>query len=173
MLELHVVFQSCKTDNNNVKAASLDNSLANMSEQLCLKYRDFFDIDKAEQQSSHQSTDHIIELKSNIELLYMHIYNMFLTELKALDEYLIKALAKDWIQEFRSSADTSVLFTLRKSNKLQFCVDYCDLNVITVKNHYSLSLINELLNWLDDFVIFSKINLQNTYHWICICEDDE
>ena len=43
---------------------------------------------------------------------------MFLTELKALDEYLIKTLIKNWIQEFKSSANTFVFFISRKSNEL-------------------------------------------------------
>ena len=42
-----------------------------------------------------------------------------------------------------------------------------------IKNHYSLSLINKLLDWLDDFIMFSKIDLWNAYHCICICEEDE
>ena len=84
---------------------------------------------------------------------------MFSAELKALDKYLIKALIKDWIQEFKSSADTSVLFILRKSDELQFCIDYHALNIMIIKNCYSLSLINKLLDWLDDFVVFSKIDL--------------
>ena len=49
MLELHVIFRSCETDD--VKTA--DNNLVNVFEKLCLKYKDFFDVDKAEQQSSH------------------------------------------------------------------------------------------------------------------------
>ena len=169
MLELCMIFRSCETDN--IKTA--DDNLVNVFEKLCLKYRNFFDVDKAEQQSSHWLTDHVIELKPGFKLLYMQIYNMFLTELKALDEYLIKVLIKDWIQEFKSSADTSVLFILRKSNKLQFCIDYHALNVMTIKNCYLLSLINKLLDQLDSFVVFSKINLQNTYHHIHICKENE
>jgi len=155
VLELHVIFRSCETDN--IKTA--DDDLVNISEKLCLKYRDFFDVNKTEQQSSHQLTDHVIELKSDFKSFYMWIYNMFLTELKALDKYLIKALIKDWIQEFKSFADISVLFILRKSNEFWFCINYYALNVMMIKNHYSLSLINKLLDWLDNFIMFLKINL--------------
>ena len=91
VLELHVIFKSCETDD----AEITDDSLVNVLKKLCLKYRNFFDVNKAEQQSSHQLTDHVIELKPGSESLYMQIYNMFLIELKALDEYLIKALIKD------------------------------------------------------------------------------
>ena len=164
-----MIFKSCETDNIEIT----DDNLVNVFKKLHLKYRNFFDVDKAEQQSSHQLTDHVIELKSDFKSLYMWIYNMFLTELKALDKYLIKALIKNWIQKFKSSADTFVLFTLRKSNKLQFCIDYHALNIMTLKNHYLLSLINKLLDQLDSFVMFSKINLWNAYHHICICEKNE
>ena len=47
ILELRVVFQSCEADDN-VKATSLDNNFINIPEQLCLKYRNFFNINKAE-----------------------------------------------------------------------------------------------------------------------------
>jgi len=49
MLELHVIFKSCETDD--IKIA--DDDLVNVFEKLCLKYRNFFDVDKAEQQSFH------------------------------------------------------------------------------------------------------------------------
>jgi hypothetical protein len=95
VLELCVVFRSCETDNNNIKIISLNNSLANMPEQLCLKYRNFFNINKAEQQPSYQPTDHAIELKSDSKPPYMQIYNISSAELKALDKYLTKTLTKE------------------------------------------------------------------------------
>ena len=67
----------------------------------------------------------------------------------------------------------SILFVLKKSSELCLCVDYWDLNIITIKNWYSLSLISELLNCLDDSTVFSKINLKNAYHCIWIREEDE
>ena len=164
VLELCVIFRSCEIDDTEIT----DDNLVNVLKKLHLKYRNFFDVDKAEQQSSHWLTDHVIELKPDFKSLYMWIYNMFLTEFKALDEYLIKTLIKDWIQEFKSSADTSVLFISRKNNKLQFCINYCALNIMMIKNCYSLSLINKLLDQLDSSVMFLKINLQNTYHCIHI-----
>ena len=67
MLELCVIFRSCKTDDVEIT----DNSLVNVLKKLHLKYRNFFDVDKAEQQSSYWLTDHVIELKSGFESFYM------------------------------------------------------------------------------------------------------
>ena len=96
VLELCVIFWSCETDNAETADLdnSSDNSLVNVSEQLCLKYRNFFNINKTEQQLFHWSTDHTIKLKSDFKLLYMQTYNMSSAELKAFDKYLIKTLIK-------------------------------------------------------------------------------
>jgi hypothetical protein len=55
MLELCVIFKSCETDDvktaDNIKTANDD--FVNVSEKLCLKYKDFFDVNKTKQQLSH------------------------------------------------------------------------------------------------------------------------
>ena len=86
-----------KVNKNNIKDKDevKDSDLVNISERLHKQHRNFFNIYKAKQQLFHQSTDHIIDLKLNTELPYMHTYNMFSAELKALDSYLNKALIKD------------------------------------------------------------------------------
>ncbi len=52
-------------------------------------------------------------------------------------------------------------------------MNYQDLNKITVKNHYSLSLINEILNRLNKIKQFTKLNLKNVYHHFRIQHEDE
>jgi len=90
-----------------------------------------------------------------------------------LQNYLNNALVKGWIQHFVSSAEVSVLFTSKKDSSLWLCVDYCELNRITVKNHHSLPLISETLNWLSGAKIFIKLDLKDVYHCIHICKGDE
>ncbi len=85
-----MTFRSCEMNKNR----AITNDFSNIPESLHFKYRNFFNVDKTEQQPPHQSTDHAIELKSGTEPLYMQIYNMFPTKLKTLDEYLTKTLAK-------------------------------------------------------------------------------
>ncbi len=80
---------------------------------------------------------------------------------------------KGWIQHSVSPAGAPVLFTSKKDSSLWLCVDYCELNNITVKNHHSLLLISETLNWLSGAKIFIKLNLKDVYHCIHICVSDE
>ena len=94
-------------------------------------------------------------------------------ELKALDEYLTKALTKDWIWESKSFAGAPVLFTLRKSGELQFCVDYRALNAMTIKNRYPLPLITEIMDRVTGAEYFSKIDIKEAYHRIRIKAGDE
>ena len=65
------------------------------------------------------------------------------------------------------------MFVSRKNDEFCLCINYYELNIIIIKNCYSLSLTSELLDHVNSSTIFSKINLQNIYHKICIQEDDE
>ena len=178
VFSIQTVYRLCFDDDNN-KAdfwndnSDISNDFTNMFKKLHAKYHDFFNIWNANWLASHQITDHVIDLKLNTEFSYMCMYNMFSAELKTLNNYLNNALVKKWICEFQSSADTFILFVFQKSEELCFYIDYYELNVIIIKNCYLLSLISELLDWLNNLIIFSKIYLQNVYHKICICQNDE
>src|SRR2546429_8048406 len=66
-----------------------------------------------------------------------------------------------------------ILFALRKSRELRLYINYQGLNVITIKNRYPLPLINDLLDHLNDAILFSKLDLRNAYYRIRIREGDE
>ena len=51
---------------------------------------------------------------------------------------------------------------------MQLCVDYKGLNKMTIKNHFALPLISEILDRLAGFTIFTKLDLKNVYYCICI-----
>ena len=111
----------------------------------------------------HQIMNHAIKLKSDTELSYMRTYNMFSTELKILDKYIKNVLAKRWIHESQSSADVSILFISKKSDELHLCVDYQDLNIITIKNWYfffwSVSYLIILMTLLFSWKLISKMSI--------------
>ena len=165
IFEVWTAYRSCFDDDNemnfwNVENASSDD-LTNMLKKLCQKYHNFFNIQNANWLASHQITDHVIDFKFNTEFLYMHTYNMFLMKLKTLNNYFNDILVKKWIHEFQNLTDIFIFFIFWKNKELHFCIDYCELNVIIIKNCYSLLLTSKLLDWLSDLIVFSKINLQN------------
>ncbi len=63
--------------------------------------------------------------------------------------------------------------TSSPNDSLCLCMNYRDLNKITVKNHHSLSLISETLDRLNKVKQFTKLNLKNAYHRFRIQREDE
>ncbi len=94
-------------------------------------------------------------------------------EILELRHYLNKNSSKDfiWINHFQTII--SVLFIKKFEEELYFCVNYQDLNTITIKNWYSLSLITEMLNHLSWAKIFIKLNIIFAFNQLQIKEEDE
>ena len=141
-----------------------------MSEKL-REYEDVFLIEEVDRLSSHEERNHIIE--TTTELSFNSLYNLSNIELATLRTYLDDVLAKDWIQYSTSSVESLILFVSKKNNDLRLCVDYRELNKVTIKNRHSLSLISETLDRLNEVKRFTKLNLKNTYHRIRIRKGDE
>lgn len=60
----------------------------------------------------------------------------------------------------------------KKDGSLHLCIDYHGLNKVAVKNKYPLPRIDELLDQLKGYVIFSKIDPRSGYHQLKIREQD-
>ncbi|GJR83424.1 hypothetical protein Tco_0154209 [Tanacetum coccineum] len=52
------------------------------------------------------------------------------------------------------------------------CIDYRELNKLTVKNHYLLPRINDLFDQLQGSSVYSKIELRSGYHQLRVRDDD-
>ena len=61
-----------------------------------------------------------------------------------------------------------MLFVKKKDGTLWLCVDYRQLNKMTVKNKYPLPRIDDLFDQLKDASVFSKIDLRSGYHQLRI-----
>ncbi len=64
-------------------------------------------------------------------------------------------------------------FVKRKDGKLRPVQDYCKLNKMTIKNHYPLPLILELMDKLRGTKYFSKLNIWWGYNNVCIKTGNE
>ena len=68
-------------------------------------------------------------------------------------------LEKGFIRPSVSPWGAPVLFVKKKDGTLRLCVDYRQLNKMTVKNNYPLPIIDDLFEQLKGASVFSKINL--------------
>ncbi len=75
---------------------------------------------------------------------------MFLYKLQKVKKYLNENLFKKFIISSKASYFSLILFILKASEDLQFCVNYQKLNAIIKRNYYSLSLINEVIDKIVD-----------------------
>ncbi len=115
-----------------------------------------------------------LDLSSKCQLeTRLNDQSMSNTELMTLKQYLNDVLMKEWIKHFISSIDAFILFILKKNDSLCLCMNYQDLNKITVKNCHSLSLISETLDRFNQVKQFIKFNLKNAYHHLRIQREDE
>ena len=93
-------------------------------------------------------------------------------ELKELKLQLQELLEKVFIRPSVSPWGAPVLFVKKKNGTLRLCIDYRQLNKLTVKNKYSLPRIDNLFDQLKGVSIFSKIDLRSGYHQLRIKEVD-
>ncbi len=121
----------------------------------------------------HWAHNHVIHLKEDAQLSVFALYNMSRDKILELRRYLNENLSKDFIQVSRFQMIVSVLFIKKLKEKLFFCVNYWDLNAITVKNQYFLLLISETLNRLNRAKIFIKLNIIFAFNRLWIKEKDE
>jgi len=84
--------------------------------------------------SLHQAHDHVIHLKEDAQLSVFALYDISRDEILELRCYLNENSSKDFIQVSRSQTIISVLFVKKFEEELHFCVNYQDLNTITIKN---------------------------------------
>ena len=64
--------------------------------------------------------------------------------------------------------DAPVLFVKKKDGTVRLCIDYRELNKVTVKNKYPLPRIDNLFDQLQCAFVFSNIDLRSRYHQLRI-----
>ena len=93
-------------------------------------------------------------------------------ELKVLKLQLQELLEKGFIRPSVSPWAAPMFFVKKKYCTLRLCIDYRQLNKLTVKNKYLLPRIDDLFDKLKGAGIFSKIKLRSGYHQLRIKDAD-
>jgi hypothetical protein len=99
-------------------------------------------------------------------------YRMSTPELEELQLQLEEILKKGYIHHNMSPLGALVLFVKKKDGMLRLCIDFRQLNKVTVKNKYPLPRIDDLFDQLKGAKIFSKIDLRSRYHQVRIKDVD-
>jgi len=81
-------------------------------------------------------------------------------------------MEKQFIRPSTSPWGAPVLLVKKKDVSSRLCVDYRQLNKMTIKNKYPLPRIDDLMDQLHGSLVFSKIDLRSGYHQILVKADD-
>jgi len=90
-------------------------------------------------------------------------YRMSASELGELKKQLEELLEKQFIRPSVSPWGTPVLLVKKKDGSMSLCVDYRQLNNVTIKNRYPLPRIDDLMDQLVGAEVFSKIAFRTRY----------
>lgn len=99
-------------------------------------------------------------------------YRMFTLDFGEFKKHLEDLLEKKIVHLSVSSWGESVLLVKKKDDSMRLCVDYRELNKVTIKNKYPLLRIDDPMDQLVGACAFSKINLRLGYHQVHVKPGD-
>ncbi|KAD7478333.1 hypothetical protein E3N88_01469 [Mikania micrantha] len=92
--------------------------------------------------------------------------------MQELSNQLQELLDKGFIRPSFSPWGAPVLFVKKKDGTFIMCIDYRELNKLTVKNRYPLPRIDDLFDQLQGSSFYSKIDLRSGYHQLRVKDED-
>ncbi|GJY11449.1 retrotransposon protein, putative, ty1-copia subclass [Tanacetum coccineum] len=99
-------------------------------------------------------------------------YRLAPSEMLELSNQLKELQEKGFIRPSHSPWGAPVLFVKKKDGSMRMCIDYRELNKLTIKNRYPLPRIDDLFDQLQGACCFSKIDLRSGYHQLRVREED-
>ncbi|GJV67598.1 putative reverse transcriptase domain-containing protein [Tanacetum coccineum] len=99
-------------------------------------------------------------------------YKLAPSEMQELSNQLQELSDRGFIRPSTSPWGAPVLFVKKKDESFRMCIDYQELNKLTVKNRYPLPKIDNLFDQLQGSSVYSKIDLRSGYHQLRVGDED-
>nr|GEX92756.1 putative reverse transcriptase domain-containing protein [Tanacetum cinerariifolium] len=99
-------------------------------------------------------------------------YQLAPSKMQELSNQLQELADRGFIRLSTSPWGAPVLFVKKKDGYFRMCIDYRELNKLTVKNRYPLPRIDDLLDQLQGSSVYSKIDLTSDYHQLRVKDED-
>ncbi|GJZ34621.1 putative reverse transcriptase domain-containing protein [Tanacetum coccineum] len=113
-----------------------------------------------------------IDLVPDVAPVARSPYRLASSKIQELSSQLQELLDKGFIRPSSLPRGAPVLFVKNKNVSFRLCIDYRDLNKLTMKNHYPLTRIDDLFDQLQGSSVYSKIDLRLGYHQLIVREED-
>ena len=145
---------------HNCQVTSVPNSLT----ELLAAYEDIFS-DPINLPPS-RSHDHKIPLKAEARPFKIAPYRHPHSQKTEIEKQVKEMLTSGIIQKSHSPFASPALLVKKKDGSWRLCIDYRQLNSLTIKDKFPIPIIDDLLDELHGAKIFSKIDLRSGYHQI-------
>ena len=155
-------------------ALILDSKRGQVDVEKILVVREFLDVFPEELLGIplEREVDLSIETVPGTAPVSRELYRMAPAKLKELKVQLQELSDKGFVRPSVSPWGASVLFVKKKDGTLRMCIDYRQINKVTVKNKYPLPRIEDLFDQLKGEGVFSKIDLRSGYYQLRVKEVD-
>ena len=144
---------------------------------VSVEYHNFIDVFSKEASntlSPHTKFDHKIKLlKDAGELGHSAFWEMSVPQLEFVKKFLEEHLKKRFIEASSAPCSSLILLAKKPGGGIRFCVDYRKLNSLIKKDVYLLPLIAETIAQLKKAVIFTKIDIQQAFHKLCMAVESK
>lgn len=139
-------------------------------DQLLGQYSDIFFEPKG--LPPHRSHDHKIHLTENTPPIHIRPYRYRTLQKDAIELIIREMLESGVIRDSQSPFSSPIILVKKKDGSWRMCVDYRELNRHTVKDKFSIPVVEELMDELHGSAIFSKLDLRSGYWQIRMRPED-
>ncbi|GJS83563.1 putative reverse transcriptase domain-containing protein [Tanacetum coccineum] len=99
-------------------------------------------------------------------------YRLAPSEMQELSNQLQELTDRGFIRPSTSPWGAPILFVKKKDGSFRMCIDYRELNKLTIKETYPIAQIDDIINKLQGSSVYSKIDLRSGYHQLRVREED-
>ncbi|XP_071914038.1 uncharacterized protein [Coffea arabica] len=138
--------------------------------QILEQYKDVFEEPKG--MPPVRGHEHQIDLKEGAKPFQVRPYRCPYIQKTEIERLVKEMLELGIIQPSSSPFASPVLLVKKKDGTWRFCVDYRQLNELTIKNKFPMPLIEELIDELHGAKFFTKIDLRAGYFQIRVKEEN-
>ena len=142
-------------------------------QDLMERYKEVFPEDIPAGLPPIRGIEHQIDLVPGAPLPNQAAYRVNLEEAKELEKQVQDLMDKEYIRESLSQCAVTVLLVPKKDGTWWMCVDCRTINNITIKYRYPIPRLDDMLDELSGFSVFSKIDVRSGYHQVRMKEGDE
>ncbi|KAL4379604.1 hypothetical protein GQ457_02G023110 [Hibiscus cannabinus] len=151
-------------------ADTVENEIPEACQSILEEYKSVFEEPKGlPPQRSH---DHAIKLHSESQPVNLIPYRFPYYQKTEVERQIKEMLAASVIQQSKSPFASPCLLVKKKDGSWRLCVDYRQLNSLTIKDKFPIPVVDDLLDELQGAKFFSKIDLRSGYWQIRIKPED-